>query len=252
MFRVLPPSNRRTRGYTLIELAVYLVVAGIVTAGFSYFARVAISQQNRLQDAEGVDGFLAEVTDFAVRNNRLPCADSAADAEGLDGLEDCALDGTGLPYQTLLLDAVSAGGIIYHPNSDLTFADLDDIEGAFVPAAPASDPFLKPSWKVEAIDPDRYCNALRVSIQSAAEIGEPAIVDAGADCTAGNVLANPAFVLVSPGARDADGADDNSLYDGDNSDADNCYESPTRAVNNAYDDAVMVLSKATLAGLVCP
>ena len=219
-------------GFTLVELGLYLLTAGVLTAGFTYFAKVSINQKNQLQTAQSVESLKVRIIDYAIRNNRLPCADNNA-----DGRENCppSLVGTGVPYITLQLNQApisSAGGTIaYSPNPSLVVKGNSD----------------NPIWNLSVQDKDDFCLLIRNSMTTISAT-DPAIINNGASCSVATST-YPAFILTDSGRLDADGS--GSKFDGQNSQVNNCYESPMRSVNNTYDDSVITLGKAALAGMIC-
>jgi len=224
--------KNKMSGFTLIELGLYLLTAGLLTTAFTHFAKVSINQKNRLQTAQSITNLKTRIIDYAIRNNRLPCADN-----NTDGLEDCLslAAGTGVPYKTLQLNQApisSAGGVtIYSPNPLLIVkVNIDN-----------------PEWNLLVKDKDDFCLLIRNSMTTF-NAAYPAIINNGTNCSAATKT-YPAFILADSGKLDSDRS--GNIFDGQNSEANNCYESPMRGASNNYDDTVITLGKAALAGMVC-
>lgn len=93
-----------SRGFTLVEMAVVLVIVGLLLAGLLLPLSAQIEQRNRAE----TERYLAEAKEalmgYALINKYLPCPDSKAVP---DGLEDtrvagvCPQDRGILPWQTL-------------------------------------------------------------------------------------------------------------------------------------------------------
>lgn len=104
-----PSAATRARGFSLIELAVVLVVLGLITLLLVRFLGTAAGEQraatSRSLLGRADDALLA----YAMVNSRLPCP--ASDASGV---EDCGSGQIGrLPYKTLGLPDASARAIRY-------------------------------------------------------------------------------------------------------------------------------------------
>lgn len=102
-------GNRRVRGFSLIELAVVLVILGLVSLLLVRFLGTAASEQretaSRTLLTRADDALLA----YAMINSRLPCP--ASDGTGV---ENCGSGQIGLlPYKTLGLPDASARRIRY-------------------------------------------------------------------------------------------------------------------------------------------
>lgn len=122
------------RGFTLIELAVSLLVVGIVLAGFLAPLSTQLENRKRQLTQERLEQARDALLGFAVTTKRLPCADSVAAADGLEtqevpdeedrGSDNCgagALVGL-LPYKELGVVGVDAWGrrLAYAVSPDFT------------------------------------------------------------------------------------------------------------------------------------
>lgn len=95
---------KQVRGFTLVEMAIVLVIVGLLVSAFL----APLSAQRDLKDYSQVRTDLAQIQEalygFAIANGRLPCPDST----GNDGVEDACIGATGntstpgnLPWVTL-------------------------------------------------------------------------------------------------------------------------------------------------------
>ncbi|TWI06218.1 prepilin-type N-terminal cleavage/methylation domain-containing protein [Luteimonas cucumeris] len=125
--------DHRQRGFSLVELAVVLVVLGLVTLLLVRFLGTAAHEQREVASrsllTRADDALLA----YAMVNSRLPCPDSDG-----GGIEDCAAGQVGrLPYKTLGLPDANARriryGVLRRPASRREDADLTDKRDRYDP-----------------------------------------------------------------------------------------------------------------------
>jgi len=144
----MPQRRRPSHGFSLIELAIVLVIIGLLLGG-GLVALQSVTERERRQAQERQ---LREVREalyaFAMAGGRLPCPDSGGDpgSENFDGTacEDIAADGIAygaLPSATLGVGSRDAWG---HPLRYAVYAeyaeDPADPDGAaFDFASPAPD-----------------------------------------------------------------------------------------------------------------
>lgn len=238
--------NVREQGFTLIELAIVLVVIGLLYAIWSYtvpwIEEESMQERTRARMEETRQALLA----FARTNHRLPCPDTND-----NGFENCAAAVGSVPYETLLLPAPvqdarhvlltyalyrNAGasadlGVLRH-----RIDTLDDVDGANVVTG--------------TLDACDFCEALRNgSATAGAGFASTSIQLTAGGCGSGNLL-NQAFVLAASGLEDADG--DGALFDGDNAAAPNtCFASTQQGRSADYDDVVSAVSFKQLIGELC-
>ncbi len=243
------------RGFTLVELAVVLAVAGVyVFLAMSYGNRARTTAQNIGSEfqIEIVNATLS----FAQRNLRLPCADTDGDGfEGEAGSGCGTNDGSyvmgAVPFRTLELSLPTEAtstlersflyGVYRNASAD---ADLTRI------LERTTDPNTSGRYS-EQLD---FIKALR-SAASAPNATRLRVTGEGArmgpiDCATS--FTNVAFVVVFAGPGDADG--NGNVFDGTNSASSwpaggsNCTASPAQGVSDTYDDVVSAVGFAELTG----
>lgn len=244
---------RHQRGFSLLELAVVLGVAGLLAA-----AAIATSGGRALKDdftELALQQRLAQtVIAFAQRNHRLPCPDSTG-----DGLENC--DGGvslgGVPFVTL--EVAVAGGVgsalarsymygVYRAAESTASADAD--------LAQLRERTGNQTGELGYLARNDLVMALRNAHRRAADPTRVRVAGpgGGASSCAGTAT-NVAFVLVYAGKADADRATPASDYDGANGalkwpagSTSKCVESPALARSERYDDTVVSVSFTELLG----
>ena len=199
-------------GFTLIEMAVVLVIVGII---ISILATVlpSLIKSSKVKQAKAV----MEQVDYAIQgyvaaNGRLPFAD-----KGTSGKED-SLTPTyfgNLPYVTLGLssgDDAWGNRLKYGVNKDLTATNSSSLGTA-----------LKTACSDDPVNPDK----LHVNING--------------------TLTHMAYVIVSGGLKDEDGF--RGLFDGLNGIDDAIYDDPNRIMEaDAYDDLMTAKACNVVAG----
>ncbi|HEY9197723.1 MAG TPA: prepilin-type N-terminal cleavage/methylation domain-containing protein [Gammaproteobacteria bacterium] len=99
--------TRRQTGFTLVEMAVVLVIVGLLLGGLLVPLGTQMENDRRKETAATLDAIREALIGFAVINDaRLPCADTNG-----DGREDCPSAAMGgLPYADLGVSATDAWG----------------------------------------------------------------------------------------------------------------------------------------------
>lgn len=236
------------RGFSMVELAIALVVAGLMSwAAFSGYETVAAQQEIERGRAEAQQ-LQSIVRAFALRHGRLPCPDSDAVADGYENppTGNCAPGNQvgWFPYVSLGLpmpsDKFRARYSVYRgatvatdfavsaertgdATGDSTYSDVNDLVAALnaVPAVPSGG----------------------VDAARAYMTGDAGV--AGAINCATNRVMNAAYWIVVP-LQDKSGDDDR--FDAPHTPSSVCAASPSAPLRFDSDDVVVAESPAQLAG----
>ena len=261
-------TSSRQRGFTLLEVALVVLVMGILLTTLMTMRNQGASRSTA-SEAAFMDAAVSGLFQYAKRNNRLPCPDLNG-----DGLEDAVggicPNGThsgGIPYLTLELPLSSPVGTgldrqfvygVFRGDGDVA-KDLTRSAERSVP------PHVAPHLSFES--PDDFKHALINALNATSNIVSDSNLyvtgnDAGAgvaDCASKKVT-NVAFVVVSAGASNADqqGTD----FDGPNLPGEGwsestkwesvtpntCFAGPGKPITARYDDQVRAVSFTELMG----
>ncbi len=233
-------------GLTLLEMAVALIIIGLLAAVGAYTTPWINEELQRERTRKALDEASEALVAFARTHHRLPCPDGDSDGE-----EDCGTASGTLPHLDLLLDAPvldqAHRPVVYAvyrrtSGSPALDSDLASLVNRF-------DAYDETAGSLNACD---FCEALRTPVPGGPVSGYASTSTqfTAGGCTAGNVL-NQAFVVASYGIEDRDGAAD--AADGDNGDGNPvCFSSPLRGRDDSFDDIVRAMDFATLAGRLCP
>lgn len=106
-------NTHRTRGFTLIEMAIVLVILGLLLGGLLVPLSNQVENEKRGDTEETLDAIREALIGFAMLNGRLPCPDTTATPDGTEN-SPCGtalnLVATGtLPWATLNLNAGEDG-----------------------------------------------------------------------------------------------------------------------------------------------
>ena len=104
---------RQERGFTLIEMAIVLVIIGLLLGGLLVPLSNQVENEKRADTEETLAAIKEALTGFAMLNGRLPCPDTTANPDGTEN-SPCGtalnLTATGtLPWSTLNLNAGEDG-----------------------------------------------------------------------------------------------------------------------------------------------
>ncbi len=215
--RHLRPGISNSGGFTLLEIAIVMVIIGILTGGGVSLMKMLTERKLRNETADYLQQTRSALISFAKNNGRLPWADGSPAASG-DGIEDNGSTNGFLPYQTLQLAPSDAYKrfLRYEVNTQLTQ------------------------------NRSASCAALRASLTI-----RPQVVDADGAATAFSV----AVVLVSAGPTDADG--NGNVFDAVNSgthQGNNTSGTPNYLRNppgQTFDDLTAYLGGNELFGQIC-
>ncbi|MBA1264283.1 type II secretion system protein [Stutzerimonas sp. NM35] len=247
----------RQQGFSLLELALVIVVMGGVLLVAMHYRAQTLSQDDAI--AKGYhDQIAAALYRYAERHYRLPCADTSGN--GLEGGSDgICTPGMithmvgGVPFLTLGMNEAQGFseavrqryiyGVFRDTTPDTDLATLAERTGD----APGTSGYL-------SLDDLRFAlRSLGTRAFDAARIhvtGDEQQAGA-ADCGA-NPVANLAFFVAYAGARDADG--DGNSFDGVNknfnwpSGGGLCVSGPLTGQGKQYDDATIAVGFAELLG----
>ena len=126
-------------GFTLVELAVVMVISGLLLATFL----VPLSAQQEIKARSDTELLLGQAREaligFAVVNRHLPCPDTNPIPDGIENRSasgKCANDEGILPWNTLGIDQTDAWNHYFGYRADTTFSDsvdrftIDDATGS--------------------------------------------------------------------------------------------------------------------------
>lgn len=210
-----PDSNR---GFTLVEMAVVLVIVGVMLGGLLIPATTQLENNRRAEAETRLNEMHAALIGFATRTGRLPCPATTA-SNGLaapnTATTACTTQHGFVPIRTLALNL-----------------PVDDND---LPA----DPWLNAyRYSITNSDGGAFTNAITLGLTPDFETC--------ADAACATVLAdNVVAVIFSTGE---DGATATSLTQVENLDADTRFVSRTysEATGNEFDDEVLWISPNTL------
>lgn len=235
--------KRRSRGMSLIEVSLVVLVLGFIALLLADllpgFKRAAMQKESLRALATAQTA----IRGFILINGRLPCPDSDGNGDEDRVGDGCTLPTGLLPYRTLGLGGPleNATGFpfrygVYHRSSGAVATDagltrvIDRLQPQVAEGLP---PALGPRLRGHANLLD-HCAALQ------AGQGLPTVtsqVHVALQTGSLDIAENVAYVLAEPGVADMDV--NGSPFDGSNA-ADLRFEHPTRAPGRSYDDRVVV------------
>jgi prepilin-type N-terminal cleavage/methylation domain-containing protein len=119
--------SKRAKGFTLVEMAVVLVILGLLTSAFL----APLSVQRDIKDYSVVRNDLEQMKEaiygFAVVNGHLPCPDTNNDglADACANINSNATSGGGVPWATLGLENSDPWGRSYQYRVNNAFTDVN-------------------------------------------------------------------------------------------------------------------------------
>lgn len=114
------------RGFTLVEMAIVLVIFGLLLAMFLTPFTTQRDAQNRAKTAVLLNEAKEALMGFAVTNGYLPCPDTDAVPDGMENREasgECDDEEGTLPWNNLGIDRVDAWNRYFRYRVDNTFSD---------------------------------------------------------------------------------------------------------------------------------
>ncbi len=213
--RAAPGPGGRKDGFTLIEIAIVLVIIGLLAGGGAAVLAMLTARKARTESLDYLQACKEAVISFASINGRLPLASADTDGTVSDGDGQASGYFPYLDLKTVPTDAYKRF-LRYHVNGNLT------------------------------TDLSATCAALRTGLA-----GAPSVVDADGAASAFSAAA----VLVGAGPADADGDGNvfdrisSGTYQGDNTDGNPNYlrHPPT----DTFDDLVLYIGENELYGRIC-
>lgn len=202
------PIKKSQSGFSLIEIALVLVIVGLLIGGLLSPLSTQIENSQRNETKIIMTQALEAIYGYTLANGRLPCPDTTGDgAENRTG-NNCTVVRGNLPWSTLALGSEDAWGQAYLYRVTNSYADLVDGTGCGTPT-------------------------LNISF-SLCSVGDIQVLDQAAGIT---VAANIPAVIVSRGknfgiAMAADEAENN------NNDATFVDKTYTSAAGAEYDDII--------------
>lgn len=229
--------SRAERGYTLVEVAVFLVVGGLlITVLVQLLPKFQHVLEGKAQQV-GLEALNEAVIGFALVNSRLPCPDTDN-----DGDEDCGGGAVGtLPFTTIGVadHKRRTAGIDYRYGVYRNTHATPSLDSDLAVLINRFDPLLPPGQlPLNNLNGRDFCMALQTAARSAAST---ALVHVGT--TPAHI--NTAFVIADSGALDADL--NGNRFDGGN-DTGPGFALPTMGQSSVYDDRVMAVGFNELSG----
>ncbi|MBD3725479.1 MAG: type II secretion system protein [Moraxella osloensis] len=247
-------ANSLQKGFSLIELAIALVVIGLISTVSVSVWQAASGTRQQLLAENALAKAKHSMVLFAQVNYRLPCPDI-----NRDGHEDCAMTnkvGT-LPYYTLGLESVSKTAdmavgmqnIFYGVYRQANTSPLNDADLAVLKDRTSDNP-----GDLNYQNAADFKRALSLALSQSAINSQVFVtgdgISTGLEDCATNLVSNIAFVLAAPvvdinqDGNPFDGAI-NSLLTADNTGS-LCFASPSKPMDANYDDLITTVSFSEL------
>src|SRR5450830_17279 len=224
---------KRVCGFTLVEMAVVLVIMGLLIAGLLGPLSAQVDQKNYSQVRKGLEDAKEALIGYSLSNKHLPCPDKVAGAN--NGVNDRPNDG--------IEDFNSLTGTCITPEGNLPWATL---------SLPARDPWeqaliyrVTPAFSQRQVLPLNSFNlssngVLRICNEAACNVPRLTDTDVAVIVSKGKNIGNCSTVPSPPACADERANDDN------NNDFVSHDPTVTTSPNGEYDDAIVWLSSNIL------
>ncbi len=249
----------KTSGFTLIEMAIVLVVLGIIVSTAQTFYRDTIKTSEFVKIKAQLESINQALISFVIQNKRLPCADTDGNGYEGTGASICgtaATNQTGaVPYKTLGMNQMAATqtdiskrniifGVYRNANASLILdADLA-VNAERTGDLVGSQYYLNNFDMIKALS-----NAKNTAINN----NFIYTTGIGANENCNTITANNfAYILASAGIEDMD--NNGNVFDGVNANlslagtGSKCFSSTLKRTNKQYDDVVLVMNFQSLIG----
>lgn len=242
---------RHSNGFSLVEMAIVLVVLGLISWTVSSAYDNTGPARDRAIALQTGEALREALRAFALQNARLPCPDTVGSGdENLTPAGACAEAAAAgwLPYHALGLDMPKASlraSYAVHRNASASTGDADlAVRTERTGDAPGAAGYRNVRDLLAGLR-----NATNEPANSAmASITGDAAASGAIDCSA-NDRSEPAFFLIFPlSDRDADGKRLDSVHAGSTLSSLLCAYAPGTPLTLDHDDVVIAESNVSLAG----
>lgn len=242
--------NAVRAGFTLVEMAIVLVVAALISwAAFSAYATVSAQQELERGRTEAQQ-LQAILRAFALRHGRLPCPDASSTGNGYESLNASNECTSGIqlgwfPYVSVGLENPTAKlraryAVLRAPNADLAQdADLAVARERTGDAA-GDATYLDASDLIAGLNNASLLPVVATRPYLTGDAGPSGAID----CAANLVMAAAYWVVVPLEDRDGDG----NRLDPPNATTSLCAANPSAPLRFVSDDVVVAESPQQLAG----
>jgi prepilin-type N-terminal cleavage/methylation domain-containing protein len=223
----------RQEGFSLVELAIVMVVIGLIAAASGAYLNMTQSSNELATDAQ-LAKLSESVVEFARTRLRLPCPDTAG--QGYEALS-AGVCGTG----------VQVGWFPYLSMGLSQPADKQRaVYGVYRNGAAGADLAIQALPTQVTIAANQATSSSYIFIT-----GDGSNLNGAQNCSS-NMVSNPAFVILSPGDdRDGDGVQVDGIHS-PLPGSGRCFASPTQGISNTFDDRVMAVSAYALLARLTP
>jgi len=121
-------KNITQRGFSLIEVAVALVIIGLIIGSFTGLYELILNTDREKRERVSIHKIHKSLNTFMAANMHLPCPDSDNDGhENRDADKSCTGREGYLPYKDIGVDALDAWGNYYYYRVNQQTENLSDI-----------------------------------------------------------------------------------------------------------------------------